>query len=164
MSEIWHSIVTSDAPCWVAFEADHCVFLPEPNHAPAAQAQKRLAQAPKEGEIVEHVLGYLFVTGDVFTLVRHNEVEGPGQVREVALHKRQCKNVTHVELPVPVAELSALILREAGKDKVEVIALESTAEGGEVRFLRDGIWSTVMSPPTRVIPKLIQFWRPRGLS
>lgn len=163
MSEVWHSILTPDAPCWVSFEADHCVLLPEPGHDPRSQARKRLEQAPSQGEIAEHALGYLFITADVFTLVRREEVESPQQVREKALHKRQNRKVSHLELPVPVEQLSKLILRQAAKDGVEEIALEPTAEGGEVRFLRDGTWQTVMTPPSRVIPKLIQHWRPRGL-
>lgn len=164
MSEVWHTILTPDAPCWVAFEADHCVLLPEPSHDPRAQARKRLAEAPSEGEIAEHALGYLFITADVFTLVRHSEVESHHQVREVALRKRQNRKVSHLELPVPIERLSTLILRQASQDKAEVIALEPTAEGGEVRFLLNGSWLTVMTPPSRVIPKLIQHWRPRGLN
>ena len=163
MSEVWHIILTPDAPCWVAFEADHCVLLPEPGHDPAGRAKKRLSQAPTDGEIAEHALGYLFITADVFTLVRHSEVESHHQVREVALRKRQNHKVAHVQLPVPVESLSDLLLRQATNDKVEVIALEPTAQGGEVRFLQDGNWSTVMTPPIGVIPKLIQYWRPKGL-
>lgn len=164
MSEVWRSILTADSPCWVAFEADHCVLLPDPGHDPAGQAQKRLQQAPTEGEIAEHGLGYLFITADVFTLVRPGEVESPHQVREVALRKRQNHKVSHVELHVPVERLSKLLLGQASKDKVEAIVLEPTAQGGEVRFLQHGTWSTVMAPPLGVIPKLIQHWRPRGLS
>ncbi|MBX3171366.1 MAG: hypothetical protein KF760_28410 [Candidatus Eremiobacteraeota bacterium] len=164
MSEVWHTVLTPDAPCWVAFEADHCVLLPDPGHDPAQKAKKRLLQSASEGEIAEHALGYLFITADVFTLVRHSEVENHHQVREVALRKRQNRKVSHVQLPVPVERLSDLILREASKDKVEVIALEPTAQGGEVRFLREGSWLTVMTPPPGVIPKLIQHWRPKGLN
>lgn len=164
MSEVWHSVLTPDVPCWVAFTADHCGILPDPGHDPAQKARKRLIQAPSQGEIAEHALGYLFITADVFTLVRRNEVESPHQVREVALRKRQSHNVSHVQLPVPVKELSDLILGQAGKDKVEVIALEPTAQGGEVCFLLDGTWRTVMTPSSEVIAKLIQFWWPRGLN
>lgn len=164
MSEVWHSILTPDAPCWVAFEADHCVLLPNPGHDPAGQAQKRLLQAPTiDGEIVEHALGYLFITADVFTLVRRTEVESHHQVREVALLKRHNQKVTHVQLPVPIERLSDLLLRQATDDKVEAIALEPKAQGGDVRFLLDGAWCTVMRPPVGVIPKLIKHWRPKGL-
>ena len=100
----------------------------------------------------------------MFTLVRHAEVESHHQVREVALRKRQNHKITHVELPVPVERLSDLLLRQATKDKVEAIVLEPTAQGGEVRFLQQGNWVTVMTPPTGVIPKLIRHWRPKGLS
>ena len=164
MSEVWHSILTSDVPCWVAFEADHCVILPDPGYDPAELAQKRLSQASREGEIAEHALGYLFITSDVFTLVRHNEVECPQQVHEVALRKRQNVKVTHVQPSLPVERLSHLILGQAGKDEVEAIALEPTAKGGEVRFLQKGAWTTILRPPVGFIPKLIQHWRPRGLS
>jgi hypothetical protein len=163
MSEVWHSILTGDCPCWVAFEGDHCVLLTNPGPAPAWQAEKRLIQAPTEGEVVQHELGYLFITAEVFTLVRHSEVETSLQVREVALRKRQNHKVTHVQWPVPVERLSNLILGQASKDKVEAVGLEPTAQGDEVRFLREGTWSTIMKPPVGFISKLINYWRPRGL-
>ncbi len=163
MSEVWRSILTPDAPCWVAFEADHCVLLPEPGPFPAAEAQRYLRQAPSDGEVAEHEQGYLFITSNVFTLVRPSEVQSPGDVPEVALQKRRNSTVTHVELHVPIEGLSRLILKQAAADQVEAVTLEPTAQGGEIRFLKQGVWSTVMQPPVGVVPQLIRYWQPRGL-
>lgn len=162
MFEVWRSILTPDAPSWVAFEADHCVLLPEPGPAPAAQAQAYLRQASSKGEVADHEQGYLFITSNVFTLVRHCEVQSPAEVPEVALRKRRNDNVSHVELQLTVERLSQLLLKHASEDQIEAIALEPTEQGGDVRFLKQGVWSTIMQPPGRVVPRLIQHWLPRG--
>lgn len=156
--QLWRSILTADAPAWVAFQADHCVLLPQPSHNPAQQAGSLLAKAPDTGEVAEHALGYLFITGEIFTLVRPEEVTDRSQVIEVALSKRKQRKVVHVELPVPLERLADLILRQAKTDLVEEIELEPLEHGGIIRFLREGAWFTAMQPPPGVIPRLIQHW------
>jgi hypothetical protein len=161
--QLWQSILTADSPAWVAFSGGHCVLLPDPSHNPAQQAGSLLAQALSDGEIAEHDLGYLYITGPVFTLVLHEEASDRAQVAEIALRKRSLRKVLHVELPVPVRQLAALILREAKKDSIPEVALEPLEGGGTVRFLQDGDWNTVMQLRPGVLPKLIDHLRPQGL-